>query len=502
MPTFRLGWPDFVRHACQLTAAHCRRGRRTLLTLCFLPVLFLLPVTAADTGYTGLIAKANQLFKDGKLDEARQIAMTASALAPNRFEAYFLAGAVARQQDFDAEARRLVEKALALAPPGRKEKIRAYLADMGEAKPVVAEVATLSPAEQRVRDELLLIMASADRAGMPDDRRKNLREFLEKSTAFLKAHPEQEQLWALRAVAALELNDDKSGRRAGRRLIELGYGQGVDDKAGKLMATLSRKGWLKPQSAAVAKTGDWPGRDRSFENSLGMKFVPLPGTEVLFSVWDTRVQDYREFAASKTTNVEWPKVDFQQGPTHPAVNVSWNDAKAFCAWLTEKEQRAGRLGPDQDYRLPTDAEWSAAVGLPAEPGYLPKEKDGKIQGIYPWGRQWPPPPGAANYADQTAQKNHADWATIADYDDGYAETSPVGSFPPNRFGLYDMGGNVWQWCEDWYDAEHKTRVLRGASFSNGGAGSLRSSYRFFNVPGFRSDNRGFRCVLEVSSSAP
>lgn len=105
-----------------------------------------------------------------------------------------------------------------------------------------------------------------------------------------------------------------------------------------------------------------------FRNSLGMKFAPVPGTEVplvlptvLFSVWDTRLQDYEAFATA--TGRSWDKPSISQGPDHPAVNVSWNDAQAFANWLTEKERRDGTLTAGQHYRLPADREWSVAVGL-------------------------------------------------------------------------------------------------------------------------------------------
>ena len=129
-------------------------------------------------------------------------------------------------------------------------------------------------------------------------------------------------------------------------------------------------------------------------NSLGMKFVPVAGTDVLFSVWDVRVQDYQAFASAK--GLDWEKPSFEQGPTEPAVNVSWEDAKAFCAWLTEKERGEGRLTAGQSYRLPMDWEWSVAVGLNEPRAGTPKEKDGQIKDVYPWGAQWPPPRGAGN----------------------------------------------------------------------------------------------------------
>jgi len=103
--------------------------------------------------------------------------------------------------------------------------------------------------------------------------------------------------------------------------------------------------------------------------------------------------------------------------------VSWQEAKAFCAWLTATERTVGKIGPRDQYRLPTDQEWSVAVG------------DNK----YPWGDEWPPPTNAGNYFDESAVKQlPAGWLHIIG-NDGYARTSPVGSFRPNQYGLYDMG---------------------------------------------------------------
>jgi len=113
-------------------------------------------------------------------------------------------------------------------------------------------------------------------------------------------------------------------------------------------------------------------------------------------------------------------------------------------WLTDKEQKEGVLPPNQFYRLPTDLEWSKAVGLPEEPQKTPAERDMVITDVYPWGAGWPPPPGAGNY---TGEETGSDIAIKA-YNDGFAWTSPVGSFKPDKYGLYDMGGNVWQWCMD------------------------------------------------------
>jgi len=232
--------------------------------------------------------------------------------------------------------------------------------------------------------------------------------------------------------------------------------------------------------AAIQTSPDTATKDSPFENGLGMKFVSVPGVSVLFSIWETRVRDYEAFA--RLNGMSAPKPSFPQTPNDPMVNVSWNEAKAFCAWLTEKEEREGRIGRSQSYRLPTDAEWSVAVGLPPEKGKTPEEKDGGIADFYPWGNKWPPQPGVGNYASVLIV-------------DSFQYTSPVGSFAANRHGLYDLGGNVWEWCGDRYGEWQNHRVVRGGSYESYARAHLNSSCRFYDDPGSRRGSYGFRCVL-------
>ena len=273
-----------------------------------------------------------------------------------------------------------------------------------------------------------------------------------------------------------------------------------------------RKSYPSPSPFTELSTPGTASKDAPFVNSLGMKFVPVPGTLVLFSVWDTRVQDYALYATGKKMDDSWTKQNRDGVPAgrelnHPAVGVSWEDAQGFCQWLTEKEIAAGKLPKELKYRLPTDEEWSWAAGLPPELGGTPAEKAGKNSVDFPWGKDWPPTKKVGNYADAmfhaqfpkdaTDKKKDQPW--IGGYDDGYATTSPVGSFPANAYGLYDMGGNVWQWCEDWYDKDQKERVLRSASWANYDRDFLLSSHRYHLAPGYRLSNYGFRCVLDMSA---
>lgn len=235
-----------------------------------------------------------------------------------------------------------------------------------------------------------------------------------------------------------------------------------------------------------------------FENGLGMRFVAVPGTPVHFSIWETRVQDFAAFVQATGYDATrgmysyrtagehgnetwgqhgdtWQSPGFPQGPTHPVVGVSVDDANAFCVWLTQKEQREGRLPPDRVYRLPEYNEWGRAAGTSK----------------FPWGETWPPPRGAGNYADEAAKRLlFTDWAVIPGYDDGYAGTAPVGSFAPNRYGLYDLGGNAWDRVqrnrggEDW---------LRGSSFAGDRQDRLRSG--FMSKYSSRVYSIGFRVVI-------
>lgn len=222
-------------------------------------------------------------------------------------------------------------------------------------------------------------------------------------------------------------------------------------------------------------------KETPFVNTLGMKFVPVPGTKILFSIWDARVQDFKTYFRANNNKSEWwewRNADgFAIGDTHPVVYVTWNDAQDFCKWLTDKERNEGKMSQSQSYRLPMDWEWSVAVGLHERRSAAASAKDEKNEGVYPWGNQWPPPNDAGNY-------------------DGFSHTTPVGNFKANQFGLYDMGGNVFQMCQDeLYSGEY---VVRGGSWKSGDAprvGSLLSSHRGMTPPDDRSEEVGFRCVL-------
>ena len=240
------------------------------------------------------------------------------------------------------------------------------------------------------------------------------------------------------------------------------------------------------------------GKDQPFENSLGMRFVPVPilggpsgGQRVLFSMWETRVKDFEPFAKGK--KLPWPRPGFPQGPTHPAVNMDLDEARDFCAWLTERERKAGRLDPGERYRLPTDHEWSCAAGIGERenPAKTPEMKNGGVPDIFPWGTAWPRPATAGNYKspEEETPKPGAQG-------DHFPYTAPAGSFPPNALGIFDLGGNVWEWCDELFGPKDTDEYsTRGGCFVTVDRGDMLSARRLEREDDVRSMFLGFRVVL-------
>ena len=226
-------------------------------------------------------------------------------------------------------------------------------------------------------------------------------------------------------------------------------------------------------------------RDAPFTNSLGMKFVPVPGTRVLFCTHETRNDDYAAFFAEARGDVrdDWktlinnaaePFVLGEDGKkaesgSHPVVVVSWREATAFCKWLSKKESRT--------YRLPTDREWSVAAGIPEEPVGEPEKLDGVIKDKYPWGNSMNVKSIQGNLNDQTAKERFPDFRSIPGYTDGYATTAPVMSFAPNALGIYDLAGNVSEYCQDSDVPGGSFRIFRGSNWATFAPEGMLTSYR-------------------------
>ena len=130
-----------------------------------------------------------------------------------------------------------------------------------------------------------------------------------------------------------------------------------------------------------------------------------------------------------------------------------------------------------------------AAGLMNESGPTPEARDGKIKNEFPWGKQWPPPNDAGNYSGTSGRRRSA--------------TVPAGSLKSNSMGLYDVGGNVWEWCLDTYKGDNSSTgrewgVLRGGSWATSNRLEMQSSYRNVVDRNERDVIYGFRCVLATT----
>ena len=314
-------------------------------------------------------------------------------------------------------------------------------------------------------------------------------------------------------LAQMESDFAKTDRLADAKTVR-GYREVLGEQSGPLSplsgapsvadATKPAQGTVRTTLAPAAMLAAKDG----ITNTLGMKFLPVKGTDVLFCIHETRYSDYAAYVA-ETPGIDgtWKNQSYdgyaltERKEEHPVTQVSWEDAQAFCAWLSKKEGKT--------YRLPTDEEWSIAVGLGRKEKHgkniTPAMLNGKESTEFPWGGDFPPKTKdqAGNYSDASrkAKAPRGDAQYLEDYDDGFPTTAPVMSFQPNKLGLYDLGGNVWEWCEDWYDNAKTDRVLRGGSWFNYDRGTLLSSYRRRSAPGSRRNGYGFRCVM-VPGSAP
>lgn len=189
--------------------------------------------------------------------------------------------------------------------------------------------------------------------------------------------------------------------------------------------------------------------------------------------------------------LNWMSPNVAPGDYNPVVCVNWDDAKAYVSWLAKKTGKK--------YRLPTEAEWEYA----ARAGTATK---------YYFGNDTRTICNYGNLADLTGKGVYG-WAGdgLANCEDLADFTAPVGSYAPNKFGLYDMVGNVWEWTEDcyhdtyngapsngsaWTTGECKYRVLRGGSWDYEPVWA-RSANRALNEPAYRNTDNGFRIAQDI-----
>ena len=202
----------------------------------------------------------------------------------------------------------------------------------------------------------------------------------------------------------------------------------------------------------------------------------------------------------------WDPIGWKIEMDHPVIYVTWNDAVAFCEWLSKKE--------GQKYRLPTEAEWEYSCRAGSNSRYYfgdnPEDLN-RFANVADSTRKALSPNVFIEPFDKDLQKPGTGVsAPFLSHGDGYPWTSPGGKFESNAFGLYDMHGNVLEWCSDWYDEGYyknspvddpqgpnsgSSRVLRGGGFGVALI-TLRAAHRDFAIPSFRGCHYGFRIVRD------
>jgi formylglycine-generating enzyme required for sulfatase activity len=247
-----------------------------------------------------------------------------------------------------------------------------------------------------------------------------------------------------------------------------------------------------------------PAQAQDYLESQGLRFRLIPGGSYLLGSPPNEAGRYANepsphqvtlkpfyLAVTETTNAQYARFLAATGhsapvywqdknlnrPNQPVVGVTWQDARDFCQWLTRK---TGMI-----HRLPTEAEWEAAArgGLAGEP--------------YPWGRELPDAGG----------RYRANYYPNGFADDGFSLTAPVGSFPANSYGLFDMAGNVSEWCADEKFplgggtpfAAPDYRIRKGGSWRSR-ARDLRCAARKFSPPDTADGFIGFRVLRQMGPS--
>ena len=239
--------------------------------------------------------------------------------------------------------------------------------------------------------------------------------------------------------------------------------------------------------ASQGRSPDNAGRKTAggFRLSLGEKedilFVRIEPLGILVGQYEITNAQYERFNRAHDPKKYYDHIIDK--PDQPAVFVSWEDANNYCGWLNRNF--AVQLPAGFECRLPTEKEWMAFAAC------------GRAR-AYPWGDQWPPP-AEFNYKGTEGSSVLYNMVHnerfMRNHQDGFIVTAPVSESGTNEWGLYGVGGNAWEWCQDWFDNTKTTRVLKGAAWNNHEPWILAISNRSDGLPEKSNAMIGFRVVI-------
>jgi len=249
-----------------------------------------------------------------------------------------------------------------------------------------------------------------------------------------------------------------------RRGINESLAQWAVDMWGAAMGKQNNIQHVNSDSQIIIPTNKLITNLSQVQNVVDIEMIHIPNGEFLYGAMKQRkmlsaytimkypvtVTQYRQFCDATTRDMPHTPI-WGWIHNHPIVNVSWYDSAAFAAW-------AGMV-------LPTEEEWEKAA----------RGTDGRL---YPWGNGWDP-------------------LKCINHENSNGKTGPVDKIPDGSspYEVYDMAGNVWEWCDSWYDTNGNTRVLRGGSWLRHIADDFRVHYREKGAPIDMGSGRGFRCIL-------
>lgn len=319
---------------------------------------------------------------------------------------------------------------------------------------VVAEVADMTPEEKAVAAEALRkkTEAAAAAAAAKAEADRVAAENAKEQASALMAEQERAKT-EKREMAKNELEKLLAGRR-------------FDEASAHLEAYASEFGkdeFFKKNQELVKNI-----KILSMADDARMEFMWIETLGVWVGKYEVSNKQYK--LCNKEHSSGTFKDENMDGDAQPAVLVSYEDAETFCKWMTDRYgQKAGG-----EFRLPTESEWEAFA-------LCGRQRD------FPWGNEWPPAKG--------------NFGLIEGYEDGYLVSCPITESGDNEWGLFGVGGNVWEWCQGSLDGAGQFHVFRGGAWNLNKPDSLRIANRSGDAADTRSSYVGFRVVLSAPPPA-